>query len=73
MHAGLAVGEDVATVETGGGGSTGWPEEMADVGVPIHAHWVGISAALGITLTFVFTFYMLKYGESAHTGHGGTQ
>jgi len=25
---------------------------------------------LGISLTFVFTFYLLKYGESAHTGHG---
>jgi len=73
MHAGLAVGEDVATVEVGGGGATGWPEDIADVGMPIHAHWVGVTAGLGIVLTFVFTFYMLKYGESAHTGHGGTQ
>ena len=73
MHGGIAVGEDVATVETGGGGSTGWPEDIAKVGVPLHAHWVGISAMLGIGLTFVFTFYMLKYGESAHTGHGGAR
>ena len=73
MHGGLAVGEDVATVEVGGGGATGWPEDIADVGMPIHAHWVGVAAGLGIVLTFVFTFYMLKYGESAHTGHGGTQ
>jgi len=72
MHAGLAVGEDVATVEVGGG-SNGWPENIAHVGVPLHAHWVGIAAVLGISLTFVFTFYMLKYGESAHTGHGGAQ
>ena len=72
MHAGLAVGEDVATVEVGGG-SNGWPENIAHVGVPLHAHWVGIAAVLGISLTFVFTFYMLKYGESAHTGHGGSQ
>ena len=72
MHGGLAVGEDVATVETGGA-STGWPEDIAKVGVPLHAHWVGISAILGIGLTFVFTFYMLKYGESAHTGHGGAR
>ena len=72
MHAGIAVGEDVATVETGGA-NTGWPEDIADVGMPIHAHWVGVSAGLGIVLTFVFTFYMLKYGESAHTGHGGSR
>ena len=73
MHAGLAVGGDVPTVEAGGGGSNGWPENIAHVGVPLHAHWVGIAAVLGISLTFVFTFYMLKYGESAHTGHGGSQ
>ena len=72
MHAGLAVGEDVETVEVGGA-NTGWPEDIAKVGVPLHAHWVGISAILGIGLTFVFTFYMLKYGESAHTGHGGAR
>ena len=73
MHGGIAVGEDVATVEVGGGANTGWPEDIAKVGVPLHAHWVGISAILGIGLTFVFTFYMLKYGESAHTGHGGAR
>jgi len=72
MHAGLAVGEDVPTVEVGGA-SDGWPENIAHVGVPLHAHWVGIAAILGISLTFVFTFYLLKYGESAHTGHGGNQ
>ncbi|SFH57295.1 halocyanin domain-containing protein [Halorubrum aquaticum] len=72
MHAGLAVGEDVPTVETGGA-NTGWPEDIADVGMPIHAHWVGLSAGFGIVLTMVFTFYMLKYGESAHTGHGGSR
>ncbi|PSQ55080.1 halocyanin [Halobacteriales archaeon SW_8_68_21] len=72
MHGGIAVGEDVATVEVGGV-NTGWPEDIAHVGVPLHAHWVGISAILGICLTFVFTFYMLKYGESAHAGHGGAR
>ena len=73
MHAGLAVGEDVATVETGGGGSNGWPEDIAHVGVVLHPHWVGLAAILGVGLTFVFTFYQLKYGESAHTGHGGAR
>ena len=72
MHAGIAVGDDIDTVEVGGA-STGWPENIAYVGIPIHAHWVGIVSMLGIGVTFVFTFYMLKYGESAHTGHGGNQ
>jgi len=72
MHAGIAVGDDIDTVETGGA-STGWPEDLADVGIPIHAHWVGIASMFGIGLSFVFTFYMVKYGESAHTGHGGNQ
>jgi halocyanin-like protein len=73
MHGGLAVGEDIETESAGGGGNTGWPENIAHVGVPLHAHWVGIAAILGIALTFVFTFYLLKYGESSHTGHGGAQ
>ena len=72
MHAGIAVGEDVPTVETGGG-SSGWPEDIAHVGVVLHPHWVGLAAILGVGLTFVFTFYQLKYGESAHTGHGGAR
>ncbi|MUW15506.1 halocyanin domain-containing protein [Halorubrum sp. CBA1125] len=71
MHGGLAVGGDVATVSTGG--ATGWPEDIAHVGVVLHPHWIGLAAMFGVGLTFVFTFYLLKYGVSAHTGHGGTQ
>lgn len=71
MHAGIAVGEEVPTVETGGA-ETGWPE-LHDIGVPLHPHWVGSAAGVGIGLTFVFTFYVLKYGESPHTGHGGNE
>ncbi|MES3160751.1 MAG: halocyanin domain-containing protein [Halorubrum sp.] len=69
MFGAVAVGSDVPVIEASP--NTGWPEDIADVGVPIHAHWVGIASMFGIILTFVFTFYMLKYGESAHTGHGG--
>ncbi|MFA9517661.1 plastocyanin/azurin family copper-binding protein [Halopenitus sp. H-Gu1] len=75
MHGGLAVGEDIETEEAGGGGSpdTGWPESVHDLGVPLHAHWVGLVSGVAITLTLGFTFYVLKYGESAHTGHGGSR
>ncbi|WP_418281694.1 halocyanin domain-containing protein [Halorubrum sp. DTA98] len=71
MFGSVAVGDDVPVVEPGP--DDGWPEDPGHWGVPIHAHWVGIVSMLGIALTFVFTFYMLKYGESAHTGHGGNQ
>jgi len=72
MFGAVAVGEDVPTVETGGGAATGWPEDIHHVGVPLHAHWMGVIAGLGLVLTFIFTFYVLKYGESAHTGTGRT-
>ncbi|QHS17240.1 halocyanin domain-containing protein [Halopenitus persicus] len=69
MHGGIAVGEDIETEEVGGA-NTGWPENVHDIGVPLHAHWVGLIVGVAITLTCIFTFYVLKYGESAHTGHG---
>ncbi len=69
MFGAVAVGDDVPVIESSP--NTGWPEDVAETGIPIHAHWVGIASVFGIVLTFVFTFYMLKYGESAHTGHGG--
>ncbi len=71
MFGAVAVGDGVPVIEPGP--DDGWPEDIAHVGVPLHAHWVGIASIFGIILTFVFTFYMLKYGESAHTGHGGNQ
>jgi hypothetical protein len=40
------------------------------LGVPIQAHWVGAATILGIVMTVVFSFYVLKYGESPHTGTG---
>lgn len=43
------------------------PEEM---GVPIQPHYVGFGAGLMMMTSLVFTFYLLKYGESAHTKGG---
>ncbi|MFC7041723.1 halocyanin [Halonotius aquaticus] len=75
MLGSVAVGEDVPTVEVGGGGGGGWPTELDafahDVGVPIQKHYVGIVSFLGIAVSLVFTFYVLKYGESPNTGQGG--
>ena len=66
MVGGIAVGNSVPTVSTGGGG----PKELHELGVPIQAHWVGSATILGVLVSIVFTFYVLKYGESANTGRG---
>nr|WP_238398122.1 plastocyanin/azurin family copper-binding protein [Halorussus salinus] len=62
------------TVQEGGGGDGGGgghqeadPEHM---GVPIQAHFVGLGALLMIAVSFVYTFFMLKYGESPHASGG---
>ncbi|MFW6448433.1 MAG: plastocyanin/azurin family copper-binding protein [Halobacteriota archaeon] len=39
-----------------------------EIGVPLQKHFIGFGTFFGITLTLVFVFYVLKYGESAHTG-----
>jgi halocyanin-like protein len=74
MLGAVAVGGGVPTIEVGGGAGA-WPgslEDFAhDVGVPIQKHYVGIASFLGIAVSLVFTFYVLKYGESPNTGRGG--
>ncbi|MFT4890458.1 MAG: plastocyanin [Halobacteriales archaeon] len=57
---------DVVVRQPGAGGGRGEvePEEM---GVPYQAHYVGIATILAIVVSLLFTFFLLKYGESAHT------
>ena len=66
MLGGVAVGGDVPTVSAGGGGE----KELEEFGVPIQAHWVGSATILSIIISIIFTFYVLKYGESPNTGRG---
>jgi hypothetical protein len=66
MKGAVAVGE-VAT----GGGEGGGEKELEELGVPIQAHWVGSATILGIIMTLVYTFFVLKYGESPNTGNTG--
>ena len=57
------------SVNSGGGGG----QKEADpkhMGVPIQAHFVGLGALLMIAVSFVYTFFMLKYGESPHASGG---
>ena len=65
----------VGAVPEGGGGGDGGGEAAAEVdpehmGVPFQAHWVGIATMLAMFVTLIFTFFLLKYGESAHASHG---
>lgn len=70
MKGAIAVGDDVPTVQpSAGGGGEQDPEHM---GVPFQAHFVGIATLLMLAVSFVFTFFFLKYGESAHTKGGNT-
>ncbi|MEM4779959.1 MAG: halocyanin domain-containing protein [Halalkalicoccus sp.] len=66
MHGGVAVGDDVPTTEVQEGVVTD-PTEM---GVQIQEHYVGIGAILMISVSLVFTFFVLKYGESPHAKGG---
>jgi halocyanin-like protein len=68
MLGAVAVGEEVSTVSAGGGGGE---KELEELGVPIQAHWVGAATILGIIVTIIYTFYILKYGESPNTGNTG--
>jgi len=71
MKAAIAVGDVGGGGEGGAGGGGGGTKELHALGVPIQAHWVGSATILGILVTLVYTFYILKYGESPNTGNTG--
>jgi halocyanin-like protein len=63
MKGGIAVGDDVETTTLAGSNI----KEPIEFGVDIHEHWVGVSVVLLMSVSLVFTFFTLKYGESPHT------
>lgn len=65
MHGGVAVGE-VPTQEV----QTGVITDPEELGIKVQEHYVGIGAILMISVSLVFTFFTLKYGESSHTKGG---
>jgi plastocyanin len=75
-HQGLGMVGDI-TVEEGapvpgaGGEGGGVPEEVdpEEMGVPYQAHFVGLATMLMVFISFVFTFFLLKYGETPHSGY----
>ncbi|WP_435069883.1 halocyanin domain-containing protein [Haloplanus sp. C73] len=68
---GVVVVGEIPDSGGGGGGEGGGGEvDLHTLGVPIQAHWVGAATILGIIVSLIFSFYVLKYGESPHTGTG---
>ncbi|AQL43822.1 halocyanin [Halorientalis sp. IM1011] len=67
MKGSIVVGSDYPTVqmETGGG-----EKSLHEMGVPFQAHYVGLATILMVIVSLVFTFFLLKYGESPHTKGG---
>jgi len=55
--------------EAGGGGATQTELDIHNIGVPIQKHFLGAATFAAMFVTFAFTFYMLKYGESANTSY----
>ena len=66
MKGGIAIGDDVPTIDPAQAAA----RDPADFGTDIHEHWVGVSVILMLVVSLVFTFFMLKYGESPHTSGG---
>jgi len=53
--------------EAGAPASGGGEVDPEHMGVPFQAHYVGIATVLMIIASLIFAFYLLKYGESAHS------
>lgn len=45
------------------------PIDPATIGVPLQKHFIGIATFFAIAVTLVFAFYVLKYGETPHSGY----
>jgi plastocyanin len=68
VGAGMVAAITVQDSVSGGGGGGGAKEQDPEhMGVPFQAHFVGIATILAIISSLIYTFYSLKYGESAHT------
>ena len=61
MEGTVVVNESGAPPEGEGGAAERTPHEM---GVPLQAHFVGIATILMMIVSMVYTFFVLKYGES---------
>ncbi|WP_264781472.1 plastocyanin/azurin family copper-binding protein [Haladaptatus sp. T7] len=58
------------TVGSSGGGGAVAEADPEEMGVPFQAHYVGIATILMVMMSLLYTFFFLKYGESANTSGG---
>ncbi len=66
MLGSVVVGEEFPTVAA----DASTPLEPSHMGSSIREHYVGFAVILAISISLVFTFFLLKYGESANTAGG---
>jgi halocyanin-like protein len=66
MLGSVVVGTDYPTVSA----DASTPLEPSHMGSNIREHYVGFAVILAISMSLVFTFFLLKYGESANTAGG---
>ncbi len=70
-HASLGMEATITVNESGqnpaASGEGGGEVDPHELGVPFQAHFVGIATILAIFMSLVFSFYVLKYGESPNT------
>ncbi|MFB6183152.1 MAG: halocyanin domain-containing protein [Haloarculaceae archaeon] len=69
MKGSVVVGSDYPT-KGGGGGGQATEIDPEELGVPFRAHYVGFAAVLMMIVSLIFTFFLLKYGESPNTKGG---
>jgi plastocyanin len=64
---GTVVVNDSGSAPSGDGGGGEAEVDPHHMGVPFQAHFVGIATVLMMLVSLVYTFFVLKYGESQHT------
>ncbi|HET7325345.1 MAG TPA: plastocyanin/azurin family copper-binding protein [Halococcus sp.] len=72
-HKSLGMIADIVVNSTGQAPGGGGGEEEVDpeeMGVPFQAHYVGIATLLMMVVSLVYTFFLVKYGESPNAKGG---
>lgn len=70
-HVGVGMVATIEVTEDAEEAAAAADVDIDEVGVPIQKHFVGIATFLAIFISLVFTFYLLKYGESPHSSSPG--
>ncbi len=72
-HKSLGMVGNVFVTKTGqapGGGGGGEEVDPEHMGVPLQAHYVGAATMLMMVVSLIYTFFLVKYGESPNAKGG---